>query len=67
MRAVERLRQILASVGAVTVAPQVALSIHSDFENGTEFTPADLHKGKVKAVVDQVLAWNDAMRTLRRA
>ncbi|MFI6317702.1 NADPH-dependent FMN reductase [Nonomuraea sp. NPDC050556] len=67
VRAVEHLRQILASVSALTVAPQVALSIHSDFDNGITFSPQDIHEGKLTFVLDQVLAWSEATRELRQA
>lgn len=65
VRAAEHLRQILASVSAVAVAPQVSLSIYTDFENGIAFKPQGLHEGKVTFVLDQVLAWSNATRTLR--
>ncbi|MFI0421773.1 NADPH-dependent FMN reductase [Spongiactinospora sp. 9N601] len=64
-RAVEHLRQILAQVGVATVAQQVTLSIHHDFENFTAFKPTAAQEGRLTLVLDQVLAWGGALRTLR--
>ncbi|MFD0886043.1 NADPH-dependent FMN reductase [Streptosporangium algeriense] len=65
VRAVEHLRHILAMVGVATVTHQVTLSIHTDFENGTAFKPAAAHEDRLNLVLDQVLAWSGALRTLR--
>jgi hypothetical protein len=34
-------------------------------ENGTVFKPADLHLTNVNGMLDQVLAWSGALKTLR--
>ena len=65
VRAVEHLRHILAMVSVATVAPQVTLSIFTDFESGTEFKPAAVQEEKLSRVLDDVLSWGNAMRTLR--
>ncbi len=41
------------------------LSLFTDFENYTTFKPADLHLTNVNAMLDQVLAWSSALKTLR--
>ncbi|GAA5037215.1 NAD(P)H-dependent FMN reductase [Thermocatellispora tengchongensis] len=65
VRAVEHLRHILATAGVATVTAQVALSIHTDFENMSAFRPAAAHEERLGLVLDQVLAWAGALRTLR--
>jgi len=51
------------SVADVRVHP--ALSLFTDFENGSVFKPADLHLTNVNGMLDQVLAWSGALKTLR--
>ncbi|MNN81392.1 hypothetical protein D3C81_1982140 [compost metagenome] len=41
------------------------LSLFTDFENGTVFKPADLHLNNVNAMLDQVIAWSDALKSVR--
>jgi NAD(P)H-dependent FMN reductase len=65
VRSVEHLRQILAMASVATVTHQVTLSIFTDFENGTDFKPAAVHEDKLGLVLDQVLSWGGALRTLR--
>jgi hypothetical protein len=41
------------------------LSLHTDFENFTTFKPAARHEAAVNAMLDQVIAWGGALKTLR--
>jgi len=64
-RAAEHLRGILGEVSVADVRVHPALSLFTDFENGTVFKPADLHLTNVNGMLDQVLAWSGALKTLR--
>ncbi len=65
VRAVEHLRLVMAEVQVATVRNQVALSLFTDFENYSTFKPASHHEGSVSKMLDQVIAWGGAMKTLR--
>ena len=64
-RAVENLRLVMGELQVADVRAQVALSLFTDFENFTVFKPAAHHERSVKAMLDQVVAWGGAMKTLR--
>ena len=64
-RAVENLRLVMGELQVADVRAQVALSLFTDFENFTAFKPAAHHESSVKAMLDQVIAWGGAMKTLR--
>jgi NAD(P)H-dependent FMN reductase len=64
-RAVEQLRLVLAEVQIATVRNQVLLSLFADFENFSVFKPAPQHEKSVNAMLEQVIAWGGALRTLR--
>lgn len=64
-RAIEHLRQILATTGVAGVAPQVTLSIRDDFENFSHFRPAAHHEDSVRLMLDKVVAWAGALRAVR--
>lgn len=65
-RAVEQLRLNLAELQIATVRNQVALSLYSDFEKFTVFKPDARQEGNVSAMLDQLVAWGGALKTLRR-
>lgn len=65
VRAVEHLRLVMAEVQVATVRNQVALSLFSDFENFTKFKPDARHEKSVNQMLDQVIAWSGALKTLR--
>jgi NAD(P)H-dependent FMN reductase len=65
-RAVEHLRLILAEVQMATVRNQVLLSLFTDFENFSVFKPGPTKEQSVNDMLDQVIAWGDALRTLRK-
>ena len=64
-RAVENLRLIMGELQVADVRAQVALSLFSDFENYTVFKPDQRHEKSVGAMLDQVVAWSRALKTLR--
>jgi len=64
-RAVEHLRLVMAEVQVATVRNQVALSLFTDFENYTTFKPAAYHEKSINQMLDQLIAWGSALRTLR--
>src|SRR5207253_3676542 len=64
-RAVEQLRLVLAEVQMATGGNQVLLSMFTDFENYSGFTPDARHEKSVNEMFDQVIAWGGAMKALR--
>jgi NAD(P)H-dependent FMN reductase len=66
-RAVEHLRLVMGELQVADVRAQVALSLHSDFTNYSQFTPAPHQAPAVGTVLDQVVAWSGALAALRAA
>jgi NAD(P)H-dependent FMN reductase len=64
-RAVEHLRLVMAEVQVATVRSQVALSLFTDFENFREFKPAPHHAKPLAAMLDQLIAWGEALKIVR--
>ena len=64
-RAVENLRLIMGELQVATVRAQVGLSMFTDFENFSVFKPAPNQEKHVHAMLDQVIAWATALKTLR--
>jgi len=64
-RAIENLRLIMGEVQVADVRAQVMLSLATDFENFSVFKPAARHEQAVGAMLDQVVAWGGALKTLR--
>jgi NAD(P)H-dependent FMN reductase len=64
-RAVEQLRLIMAEVQIATVRAQVMLSLYTDFENFSTFKPGPHQEAAVNNMLNQVMAWGGAMKTLR--
>jgi len=67
VRAVEHLRLVMAEVQVATVRNQVALSLFTDFENYTNFKPAAHHEKSLNQMLDQLIAWSGALKSLRAA
>lgn len=65
-RAAEHLRGICAELQIADVRNHVVLSLFTDFENYANFKPAEHHKDNVNLMIDQVLAWSNALKTLRK-
>jgi NAD(P)H-dependent FMN reductase len=66
-RAVEQLRLVLAEVQMATVRNQVLLSMYTDFENFSVFKPGPTKEQSVNDMLDQLIAWGSALKTLRKA
>jgi len=66
-RAVEHLRLNLAEVQMATVRNQVLLSLFTDFENFSVFKPGPTKEQSVNDMLDQLIAWGGALKTLRKA
>jgi NAD(P)H-dependent FMN reductase len=64
-RAVEQLRMVMAELQIADVRAQVAFSLLTDFENYRDFKPHASHEGRLGTVLDQVVAWSTAMKTVR--
>jgi NAD(P)H-dependent FMN reductase len=65
VRAVENLRLIMGELQIADVKAQVGLSLFTDFENFSVFKPAPQQEKSVNAMLDQVIAWGAALKTLR--
>jgi len=65
-RAVENLRLIMGELQVADVRTQVGLSLFTDFENFSVFKPAAHHEESVKGMLDQLIAWSGALKTLRQ-
>ncbi|MFF2050293.1 NADPH-dependent FMN reductase [Leifsonia sp. NPDC058194] len=66
-RAVEQLRLIAAGVDMATVRAQVALSLFTDFRERTAFDPAPSAERALDTVLDRVVAWSGALKSVREA
>ncbi|MDE2138868.1 MAG: NAD(P)H-dependent oxidoreductase [Gammaproteobacteria bacterium] len=64
-RAVEHLRLVMAELQIATVRAQVMLSLFTDFENFSRFKPDPRHEGEVSTMLDQLVAWSRALKTVR--
>ncbi|MEK4974015.1 NADPH-dependent oxidoreductase [Niallia circulans] len=64
-RAAEHLRGILGELHIADVRVHPTLSLFTDFENFTTFKPAPLHLENMNAMLDQVVAWSTALKTIR--
>ena len=64
-RAVENLRLIMSELQIADVRTQVSFSLFTDFENFSVFKPAAHHESSVNAMLDQVIAWSGALKTIR--
>lgn len=64
-RAAEHLRGILGELQIADVRVHPALSLFTDFVNGTEFNPQELHLTNLNGMLDQLLSWSKALKTIR--
>lgn len=73
VRSVEQLRQVMVEVKVATVRGQVALSVFDDFEPSDPtdpdaprvIRPGEQHESALHEMLDGLLAWSGALRTLR--
>jgi len=64
-RAVEQLRLVMGELMVADVRAQVLLSLFTDFENFKTFKPDPRHEKEVGTVVDQVISWSTALKSVR--
>jgi NAD(P)H-dependent FMN reductase len=65
-RAVEQLRLVMAELMVATVRAQVLLSLFTDFEAISKFKPDSRHDREVHTMLDQLIAWGSALKTIRK-
>ena len=63
-RAVEHMRGICGELQMADVRAHVSLFLQTDWENYTVFKPAD-HSRQMATMLDQLIAWTGAMKTVR--
>jgi NAD(P)H-dependent FMN reductase len=66
-RAVEHLRLIMGEIKIAPVRAQVVLSLYTDFEQFTTFRPRPHQEAAVNAMLDDLIPWGQALRTMRNA
>ncbi|MBM7609294.1 NAD(P)H-dependent FMN reductase [Lysinibacillus composti] len=59
------LRLILSVPKVAVVGPSVAMSLFTDFQDMREFSPASFHEDSLNKVLDDVVAWSTALKTIR--
>lgn len=64
-RAAEHLRGILGELQVADVRVHPALSLFTDFENFSHFQPQANQVTSVNDMLDQVIAWSEALKTVR--
>lgn len=65
VRAVEHLRGIVAEMEVAHVRNTVTMSLFTDFENFSVFTPTSQATASVEPMLDQLLPWAKAMEAVR--
>ncbi|WP_404362575.1 NADPH-dependent FMN reductase [Corallococcus coralloides] len=65
VRAVEQLRLVAAELQMATVRAQVQLFLSTDFEHYTVFKPDPAKEKQVNAMLEQLVSWGTALRTVR--
>ncbi|MDF2448681.1 MAG: putative flavoprotein [Bacteroidota bacterium] len=64
-RAVEHLRGIATELQMAHVRSQVMFYLDQDFENYSVFKPRGQHSKTLEGVIDQVVLWGNAMKSIR--
>jgi NAD(P)H-dependent FMN reductase len=65
-RAVEHLRGVMGELKVADVRAQVALSLGEDFTSFTDFTPRARQAEAAQTMLDDLIAWSDALRAVRQ-
>jgi NAD(P)H-dependent FMN reductase len=65
--AVEHLRLVAGELQIADVRQQVTLSLVTEFENYSTFRPGDYNVPALQTLLDQVVAWSNALAPLRAA
>lgn len=66
VRAVEQLRLVMGTLMIADVRTSVSLTLHDDFENMFSFKPREHHLRTLDQLFSEVIAWGNALRTVRR-
>jgi NAD(P)H-dependent FMN reductase len=66
IRAVENLRLVMGELQVADVKAQVGLSLFTDFVDFSVFKPHPQHEKSVNVMLDQVIAWGGALKSLRK-
>ena len=66
VRAVENLRLISGELQMADVRAQVALPFATEFEGFTTFTPSATAEENLDVLIEQIVAWSTALKTIRR-
>jgi|SRR5882757_4665245 len=66
-RAAEHLRLVAGELKMADVRAQVALSLLTDFLDYSKFIPSERHVQSLNTLIDEVVAWSDALAPLRSA
>ncbi|WP_299088719.1 NADPH-dependent FMN reductase [uncultured Metabacillus sp.] len=64
-RAAEHSRGILGELHVADVQIHPTLSIFTDFQNFNQFKPTELHLNNINGMLDQVIKWSAALKTIR--
>ncbi|MBB2946452.1 NAD(P)H-dependent FMN reductase [Actinoplanes lutulentus] len=66
-RAIEHLRGVLSELQMAHVQQQLSFSLYTDFENFSDFAPAEMHAGAAQVMFDQLESWAGALRDVRES
>ena len=66
VRAVEHMRGAMAEIQIADVRAHVSLSLYTDFENFSVLKPGPAHAPELTTLLDQVVAWSGALKTVRQ-
>ncbi len=66
-RAIEHLRGILSELQVAHVQKTGLFSLFTDFENFSNFKPSEPGAASVQPMFEQLLAWTEAMNSVRAA
>lgn len=64
-RAIEHLRGVAGELHMADVRDQLLLNLPSDFENWSVFKPTEQHADQLHTVLNEVVAWSGALKSLR--
>lgn len=64
-RVVETLRIIMAELQVATIRSQLILTLRDDFEEYTKFKPRGFHAKQLDTLIEQLLPWAQALRSVR--
>jgi alpha/beta superfamily hydrolase len=56
----------MAELQVADVRAQVMLSLFTDFENFSVFKPAPMHEKNINTMLDQLVAWGEVMKGVRK-